>query len=445
MVDAGVRSPPIDPPTGRLIDRLIGPMIGPMIGRLRPPTADIGLATVVGLVVLAGTAITARGRWADPSWWVVATAPVLLAWSRRRPVTVAVALLLICGFYYPLSRLDGPILITFVVALFSVAASGRLVAGVVVAAVAVAGAGYGESVSVTHPLGDVGVFLMAGWLTAVLALGALQQGRQAYRQVVRERAAATERARADEQRLRIAQEVHDVVGHGLSLIQIQASAALYRMGTDPGQAAGALAVIKTASRDALLDLRGALESLRTGDGAGCPRPSGIAALPALVATARVPAGPRIELELVGPARPLPEPVDRLGYRIVQEALTNVRRHAVDVRTIRITLEYHADAIDLVVDDDGRPRPAAADPVEPGREPGHGHGLAGLRQRAETLGGTLHPGPRPDRGYRVAARLPARECELLVGPVGDPVGPRGDPVGPRGDPVGGRGDPVGGRP
>jgi len=201
--------------------------------------------------------------------------------------------------------------------------------------------------------------------------------------------------RLGEERLRIAREVHDVVAHAMVAINVQAGVAAHRLDRDPEQARSALRDIKATSGEALTDLRATLGVLRATD-AGAPvgPAAGLHDLEPLTAGLRA-AGIRVELD-VAPVR-LPSPVDAAGYRIVQEALTNVLRHA-DASAVRVSVAGEDAAVRLEIVDDGTgSRRAAAD--------GTGHGVRGMRERAAALNGTLESGPAPEGGWRVSARLP----------------------------------------
>jgi signal transduction histidine kinase len=211
------------------------------------------------------------------------------------------------------------------------------------------------------------------------------------------------------ERLRIARELHDVVAHAMSVIAVQSGMGAHVIDTQPEEARRALANIEATSRSGLAELRRLLGVLRdddadTGDGAGTRRPAlapapGLGELDALVARASE-AGLPVEVAIEGDARPLPPGVDLAAYRIVQEALTNVVKHAGEA-TARVTVRYGEAEVDLEIVDDGRGRAAAA-----GGTPGaNGHGIAGMRERATIYNGTLDAGPRPEGGFRVAARLP----------------------------------------
>ncbi|MEU7874657.1 histidine kinase [Dactylosporangium sp. NPDC049140] len=191
---------------------------------------------------------------------------------------------------------------------------------------------------------------------------------------------------AYEERLRVAQEVHDVVGHGLAAITMQADIALHMLPSRPEQAPIALAAIRSAGRAALDELRATLSMVREE-----PTP-GVAGLADLVERMSG-TGLEVALAVADTVRALPEAVDRTVYRIVQEALTNVLRHAGATR-VDVDVAYGRDVI-VTVRDDGRHAPVYV----PGR------GIAGMAARAEALGGTVEAGPDPEGGFRVCARLP----------------------------------------
>lgn len=242
---------------------------------------------------------------------------------------------------------------------------------------------------------------LAAWLLVLGAVAELVRSR-------RERAAEAARVRdeearrrASEERLVIAQELHDVLAHNISLISVQAGVALHLLDDRPDQARPALAAIREASRDALDGLRSVLDVLRQGEAAPRAPTSGIRDLGALLERTRA-TGLDVQLETVGVPGPLPTDVDLAALRIIQEALTNVVRHAhADSATVRLT--YDDDHVTVQVDDDGRRPPAGPDVAPDG--PATGRGLAGMRERARAVGGTFQAGPRPGRGFRVRATLP----------------------------------------
>ncbi|GIJ47529.1 two-component sensor histidine kinase [Virgisporangium aliadipatigenens] len=210
-----------------------------------------------------------------------------------------------------------------------------------------------------------------------------------------------QRRQASEERLRIAQELHDVLGHHLSLINVRAGVGLHIMDEHPEEARASLAAIKEASAEALREVRAVLASLRVDEDAAAPRAptAGLGALDALLAAA----DPPVPLKVEGTARDLPPDVDRAAYRIMQEALTNVRRHAGPDARATATVRYLPDAVEIAVRDDGQGVPP--EKLEAG------NGLAGMRERAAALGGSLRAGPRAGGGFEVVAVLPLPKDSL----------------------------------
>jgi signal transduction histidine kinase len=198
-----------------------------------------------------------------------------------------------------------------------------------------------------------------------------------------------------EERLRIAREVHDVVGHGLATIALRAGVADHVMEKDPRESQEALRAIRQISTDALDDLGALLGVLREGDGAERAPVPDLDAVPRLVDGMRR-AGMDVDLEVAGAENGVSDVVGAAAYRIVQEALTNVARHAGDGARARVRLANRSREVDVEVVDDGRGAP----PVM--RD---GRGLAGMRERAAALGGSFEAGTRPEGGFRVSASLP----------------------------------------
>jgi signal transduction histidine kinase len=198
-----------------------------------------------------------------------------------------------------------------------------------------------------------------------------------------------------EERSRIARELHDIVAHSVSMMVVQAGAAEQVVDDDPAYVRRALGTIRTTGTGALADMRRVVAMLREGDepGALAPQP-GLDAVPGLVGDARA-AGLDATLDVAGAARTLPPGVDLAAYRIVQEALTNVRRHASATR-VRVGLTYRESEVLIEVEDDGV---GATDPSG-------GHGLVGMRERASLYGGTVEAGSVAGRGFSVRAVLPA---------------------------------------
>jgi signal transduction histidine kinase len=241
--------------------------------------------------------------------------------------------------------------------------------------------------------------LLAGLIT-LLSLAELNRAWQQRALAVRLGREEETRRRASEQRLAIARDLHDVVAHNISVINVQANTALHLMDRQPERAREALTAIHDVSRQALAELRSVLGVLRTdADGLSAPlAPSpGIGRLGELAAGT---AGIDVLLVTGGTPRPVPAGVDVAAYRIVQEALTNSVRHS-GGGSATVRLRYEADAVTIEVHDDG-----VAGATTPAAGRGGGNGVAGMTERALALGGTLEAGPARGGGYRVMARLPA---------------------------------------
>ncbi|MEV4662145.1 histidine kinase [Micromonospora echinofusca] len=250
------------------------------------------------------------------------------------------------------------------------------------------------------------------------------RARRGYAEALRSHAAA-EAVTAE--RLRIARELHDMVAHSIGVIAIQAGVGARVIDTQPAQARAALATIEATSRDTLAGLRRTLGALRrpASESASLDPTPGLADLDRLV-TAAADAGVRVDLRRGGERRPVPAEVDLAAFRIVQEALTNVVRHAGTDRC-RVTVTYGPDEVAVEVVDDGRG----------GAVGGEGHGIVGMRERGALTGGRFHAGPRPEGGFRVAAWLPTPTAVSpagLPGPtatVASPVSPAAvEPAGSR---------------
>ncbi|MFF1508442.1 sensor histidine kinase [Streptomyces sp. NPDC058326] len=395
--------------------------------RLSPRAADALVAGAVLVVVAVWTLVSARYA-SEPvvrtvlGWALVLVGCGALYFRRRQPVAVAVVTLLACVVYYPLSAQDGPLMITFALALYTTAAEGRFAAAVALAAVTLLAVGLGEVRQQPghRQIDDTSLVMLAGWLISLVAVGRAQRTRIAYLHEVEQRALAAEREQeararqsATEERLRIAREVHDVLGHSISLINVQSGAALHRLGKGPAPEAGlvtateALEAVKATSKDALRELRATLGVLRRADEPTptAPSSSGLALLGDLAERARG-AGLDVRTESTGTPVPLPPPVDLAAYRIVQESLTNVTRHA-GARTVRITLDWGADVVRLRIEDDGGGAPEGR-PL--------GSGIRGMAERARAFGGELTAENGAGGGFLVDARLP---LSVPTVPEGDP--------------------------
>ncbi|MFH9728638.1 sensor histidine kinase [Streptomyces sp. NPDC017254] len=411
------------------------PLRSPGGGRLSSRAADALVAGVVLAVVAAWTLVSAQYA-SEPAgrtvigWALILVGCGALYFRRRQPVAVAVVTLLACVVYYPLSSQDGPLMIAFALALYTTAAEGRFAASVALAAVTLLAVGFGEFRQRPghRQIDDTSLVMLAGWLISLVAVGRAQRTRTAYLHEVEQRALAAEREQeararqsATEERLRIAREVHDVLGHSISLINVQSGAALHRLGKGPAPEAGlvtateALEAVKATSKDALRELRATLGVLRRADEPTptAPSASGLALLGDLLGRARS-AGLDVRTETTGTPVPLPPPVDLAAYRIVQESLTNVTRHS-GAGSVHVTLDWGTDAVRLRIEDDGGGAPEGGAP---------GSGIRGMAERARAFGGELTAENGDAGGFRVDARLPLAEPATPAAP--EPTTSEGDP-------------------
>jgi signal transduction histidine kinase len=405
------------------------------LARGRALLVDVLLVVAVGLLQAAGAAGSAvvgvAADWRPLDGWaylLLAVGPLALLFRRRWPLGV-LAVTVACGLAYAARTYpEGPSQLAAFPALWTVAlVLPRRTAWLAATATALAAVGielflYGDTMFEGEPLyAAVAVFAAMWWGEAVRA-------RRAYVAELRDRAERAERTReeearrrVDEERMRIARELHDVVSHTIGVISVQAGVAAHLLHRRPDKAADSLAAIRQASDEALGELHAMLGVLREGEGRGgaplSPAP-GLDELDALVAQATG-AGVEVRVSRLGRPRRLPPAVDLAAYRVVQESLTNVVRHAAASRA-EVTVTHGDDRLVVEVTDDGRGAaagngvepPSAAggplrppEPVGPDRQNWSGQGILGMRERARALGGSLEAGPRPGGGFRVRASLP----------------------------------------
>ncbi len=379
----------------------------PTAGHAGSPTrADVAITVAVAAIQLGITTIAARHQpeattLGPLGYALLATSALALLWRRHAPVAVLAATFALTAAYVLADYPGGPVFLALLVALMTVFLCGHRLIGWATLAAGYVTFGWLEAALGNHDAPSVGQAVgSAAWL---LVLGLVGEGVRVQRERARERAlarASETRRQVGEERLRISRELHDVLAHNVSLINVQSSVALHLIDEQPEQAREALAAIKQASGETLREMRAVLGSLRDSDETlpRAPAPT-LARLDELVAQVRA-AGVTVRLHVDGDPTGLPTAVDLAAYRIVQEALTNVTRHApgagADVR-----VRCHDGAIELQIDDDG-PGPGG------GRWDAerHGNGITGMGERAAALGGELHAGPGPGgRGFRVRARLP----------------------------------------
>ncbi|GHH26001.1 sensor histidine kinase [Streptomyces lanatus] len=245
-------------------------------------------------------------------------------------------------------------------------------------------------------------------------LGDSIRTRRAYYEQLEERATRLEKEREAQskvavaaERARIARELHDVVAHNVSVMVVQADGAAYVLDAAPDQAKKALETISSTGRQALAEMRRLLGVLRTGEhqesGEYVPQPD-VEQIDELIQQCRT-SGLPVDFKVEGTPRPLPSGVELTAYRIVQEALTNTRKHGGPNAGASVRLVYFDDGLGLLVEDDGKGAPHEL--YEDGGADGSGHGLIGMRERVGMVGGTLDAGPRPGGGFRISALLPLK--------------------------------------
>jgi signal transduction histidine kinase len=392
---------------------------------LTPVVRDILLP--VGLIVLDWTSLAARpaflgggprpeppsgpnpspphGVTAGPAAYVLVACTFLpLALRRRFPLAV-LALTTVAAAVYQVLHLPPSIVFTApLIALYTIGTlrdrRTLLVAGVLAAGVTlgVSLPAWGATTFWSEALRIVSTFGVAA------ALGDATRNRRAYVAEVERRAVEAEETReeeaarrVDEERLRIARELHDVTAHSLSIIAVQSGAAAHVIDTDPAAARRALDAIRRTSKDALDELRAMLGVLRAPGDTDAP----LAPVPGLVRISELvdplaAAGYEVALDIDDDLGDMPTVVELSAYRIVQESLTNVVRHA-GVCAVAVTLRREDDTLMIAVDDDGRSERVTSAVA--------GHGIEGMRERVTALGGVFEATPLPGGGFHVGARLP----------------------------------------
>ncbi len=319
-----------------------------------------------------------------------------LAFRREYPDGVLVFTKIATLLYWVLDYPRGPIFLALILALFTSMMYGRrLIAWTVLCT------GFVSFLWLPYLFGSEpapstpAILILGGWL---LLLGAVAE----FARVRRERSIESERIRQEEtrrhiseERLQIARELHDVLAHNISLINVQAGVALHLIDERPEQARTALSAIKDVSKDTLREIRSVLDMLRQVDQEALRSPSpSLARLDELISRAET-AGLQVHTEITGDLHGLPASLDLTAFRIVQEALTNILKHAGQT-TAAIHITRDERELTLQIDDYGRGATL---------QDGIGKGILGMQERAAALGGVVEAGPRPDGGFRVVARLP----------------------------------------
>jgi signal transduction histidine kinase len=403
-----------------------------------PPVRDAVFAVVVTVVLLSGTygeahpgQVTDRTQFPGhvaphpppAAYLLVVVACLVLAWRRRRPVAVLVVSTAAVTAWTLLGYVNGAVLLAPTMALYAVATrvSVRRAIALGVATLAVLMTATGTRNPFGHISGG-GFYLIPALVAAALFGGIAVASRRDYVASIQARAEDAAQRRIDEERLRIARELHDVVAHTMATINVQAGAAIHVADERPGAAVEALRTIRGASKEGLRELRAILNVLRQADEADSTVPApGLAQIDDLITSARS-AGLATTLTVTGSGRPLPPEVDLAAYRIVQESLTNVIRHA-GPAVATVSIGYTGTELRIEVADTGRgvtgPERTGTESTGPERtgpertgtqstgteSTGGGHGLAGMRERAASVGGSVKAGPGAGGGFLVAARLP----------------------------------------
>lgn len=391
---------------------------------------DAALAAGVLVCMVAGSFVDPHGergvswgfRTPDPlSLVLIALGSAALVFRRRAPMTV----LALTGTFSLVEAVTSdpraPVAMSAVIALYTVAATtdrpttwraGLLTMTVLTGASMLAGPlpWYAQE--------NLAIF---AWTGIGATAGDAVRSRRAFIHAIRERAERAERTREEEarrrvaeERLRIARDLHDVVAHHIALVNVQAGVAAHVMDKRPDQAKEALAHVREASRSALNELRATVGLLRqSGDPEAPTEPApGLDRLDELVGTFRS-AGLRVEVARADNGTVLPAAVGLAAYRIVQEALTNVQKHAGTAAKAEVSVVRVGPDIEITVLDDG-----TGD--DDGTQAGGGHGLLGMRERVTALRGTLTTGPRYGGGFRVHAILPVKTRTAVTGKPGEPV-------------------------
>jgi signal transduction histidine kinase len=345
-------------------------------------------AVAVGLLGVVAGALALRRRY--PISVLVVLSAVVLAWSAARypggvillaPLIACYTLAALRGWRWGLAGAVGTAL-TALVAIRVAFGAAEPPAGI-----------SGSAVWMAATAGAAGTAV--GYYRALLVATRAQLAREAQ---TREEQA---RRRAVEERLRIARELHDVFGHTMATISVQAGVGIHLLQRRPAQAVEALTTIKQISDQGLTDVKAILGVLRADSDPGQPRTprGGLDQLDVLLDPVRA-AGVQPQLTVHGSARPLPAAVDLAAYRIIQEALTNVLRHA-RARTVQLDLRYEPERVVIRIRDDG----SGASPGQAGSNGQDGHGISGMRERALALSGQFTAGPHPDGGFQVRCALP----------------------------------------
>ncbi|MEU6859816.1 sensor histidine kinase [Glycomyces sp. NPDC046736] len=374
-----------------------------MLNRFSVRALDVLVGTMNAVVVLGWTLIQWAMRRSDTqglneelAWIVLVVSVAALYFRSTFPLTVTLVTLAATLVYYPASSIDGPMLMGFVIALYTLAALGRTCAAGIIAGCTFLVVVVSETLADFAHMTASETFMLGGWVIAVPAIGAVVAHHRKYRAETAVALTETQRRSVAEERLRIARELHDAVGHHLSLINVQTAAALRKLKRDPAfRTEDTLQVIADTSQLSLRELRAMVGVLREADedAPTGPGPT-LDQLPSLVDAARA-SGLDVELRVDGRAE-LPVAVDAAAYRVVQESLTNALRHA-QATHVLVKVVTGTSTLAVSIADDGVGDAKGGNAA--------GNGLTGMRERAESLGGTFEAGPLDEGGFIVEATWP----------------------------------------
>jgi signal transduction histidine kinase len=389
--------------------------------RRHPRLVDGVLAAALGILGLAPA--LAGGRYELVVISLVLVIP--LVFRRDHPVAAFAIGITVGALQVLLDIQVNSIDLVIVVLLYTLAAYGRRrvsLAGLAIclagSAAAVARWAPSSQLSLAHWV-MIGFIMFAGSSLIAWVLGDSVRYRRAYYSSLEDRAARLERERdaqaqiaAAAERARIARELHDVIAHNVSVMVVQADGASYALDSSPERARQALGAIASTGRQALAEMRRMLGVLRSDDDAtGLVPLPGIGQLGELLEQTRA-SGLDVSFTVQGVPGPLPGGLALAAYRIIQESLTNTRKHGGPRASARVLLRYCEDVLMLQITDDGRGATVAD---------GAGHGLTGMRERVALYNGTLRTGPLPGGGYQVTARLPVVRGAVPAGQDGAPPG------------------------
>jgi signal transduction histidine kinase len=345
-------------------------------------------------------------HWVPLNWFgylLLIAGPVALLLRTVYPYTVLLIVIAVTGVYLGAGFRFGPVFASLIVAFLTAAVVGPRWRTYPLPLL-----GWGAAVWLIpllrgeDPPPAIAVGAIAAWLIVLVAVAegirqrsAVVDARRQRKAAVAREARAEQERRATDARLSIARELHDVLAHSLSMINVQSSVALELLDDQPERAGPALAAIKEASKQAISDVHSLVTALRADNGLPTAPTPGIADLDNLVGTARA-TGLTVTTSVHGEPRVLPSVIDVAAARIVQESLTNVVRHST-AQNATVTVDYGPDAVAVTVDNDGRPLNASP--------PSGGSGIIGMRERARALGGDLSVRRHPGGGFSVHATIP----------------------------------------